>query len=114
MTSMPQYTEANPNRQLLVGLIDALISAGVVIVLINIYRVDWFNGYLLRINSTLLVLLVFAIYRLLSLLLFGQTLGMWILQVFLLNGEEKPLTFLEKFLAAFFILYRGTDYYQVK
>jgi hypothetical protein len=66
------------------------------------------------INSTLLVLVLFVVYRCASLLLFNQTLGMLLLRVILLNGEGKPLTFGEKLLAAAFILFRGTAYYGAK
>jgi hypothetical protein len=56
-----------------------------------------------NINGTLLVLL-----------LFKQTVGMWLLRLVLLDGEEQPLTLLEKVLAAIFVLYRGTNYFQLK
>ena len=107
------YSEASYSKKVTVGLIDASLSIALVTLFI-IKMPEVVNSYLKNVNGTLLVLLVYILYRFISLLFFNQTVGMWLLKVVLLNGEEKPLTFLERSLAAMFILFRGTGYYQVK
>ena len=111
---MLNYSEASHGKQILVGLIDASLSLALVSALIITRKPEAFYLYLEGINSSLLVLLAFAIYRLLSLFFFNQTLGMRLFRLVLLNGDEQPLTRMEKSLAAIFILYRGVNYYQVK
>ncbi len=61
------------------------------------------------------VILIFAglvIYRLICLFLFNKTLGMQVTGIVLLNAEEEEINPKEKLLAAFFVLYKGVDYYQ--
>ena|SRR5688572_4579009 len=110
---MLKYSESSYGRQIIVGLIDASLSIAFVIFFI-IKMPELVNSYFKDVNGSLLVAVVFVLYRLFSLLLFHQTVGMRLLRVVLLNGEEQPLTFLEKSLAAIFILFRGTAYYQLK
>ena len=107
------YIETSYIRQVFVGLVDTALSIGVVILLVT-RQPEVLYPYLVNVNSTLLVLLFFVVYRLASLTLFNQTIGMRLFHTVLLNGEQQPLTFLEKVAAAFFVLYRGTSYYQVK
>jgi hypothetical protein len=110
---MLKYSEASYVKQVIVGLIDASLSIAFVTFFV-IKMPEVINSYVKNINGSLLVLAIFVLYRLLSLLFIDQTVGMRLFRVVLLNGEEQPLTFLEKTLAAIFILYRGTSYYQVK
>jgi hypothetical protein len=111
---MTNYSEASYGKQVLAGLVDAALSLSLVTTLMITGVPEVFYQYLEHINSSLLTLIVFGFYRLVSLLLFHQTLGMKLCRVILLNGEEQPLTNGEKLLAAFFILYKGTSYYQTK
>ena len=110
---MIQYIEAGYGKKTSVGLIDASLCIAVVSFII-LKMPEMINSYLENVNGSLLVLIVLVLYRWLFLLFFNQTLGMRILRVVLLNGNEKPLNFLEKTLAGIFILFRGTSYYQVK
>ena len=110
---MHKYSEASYGRQVIVGLIDAALSTTLVLLFIIKWPVLG-NNYFKDVNGSLMVLVVFVIYRLFSLLLFHQTVGMRLFRVVLFNGDEQPLTFLEKTLAAIFILFRGTAYYQLK
>lgn len=108
------YRDASYLRQLLVGLVDASLSVALVTIVIITKKPEVLYQYLAFINPSLLVLLLFSMYRLVCFLFFKQTLGMRLFHVILLNGEEQPLTYTEKSLAAIFILYQGTGYYQTK
>jgi hypothetical protein len=110
---MLKYSEASYGRQIIVGLIDASLSI-IFVILFIIKMPEFVNTYFKDVNGSLLVAVVFVLYRLFSLLLFHQTVGMRLFRVVLLNGEEQPLTFLEKSLAAVFILFCGTAYYRLK
>ena len=109
--SNTRYVEAGLGLRVFAGLIDASLSLGLVTALAVTGKPEVFYYLLPHINPTLLVLILFVVYRLVSLLFFNQTLGMRIFRLTLLNGEEQQLNYLEKLLAAFFILYRGTAYY---
>jgi uncharacterized RDD family membrane protein YckC len=112
---MIHYKEAHYGRQVLGGLLDASLVLGVVSVLVVFQKPNGLFYYLLEsMNSSLLALLIFGFYRLFALFFFGRTLGMKLFRLRLLNGEEQPLRPLEKLLAAFFILFRGTGYYQIQ
>jgi uncharacterized RDD family membrane protein YckC len=110
---MVNYREASSGTQALAGLIDASLSLALVYILMATWQPEPLYSLVEGMNSTLLTFVVFTLYRILSLLFFRQTLGMRIFRVVLLNGEEQPLTLLEKSLAAIYIFYRGTSYYQV-
>lgn len=111
---MTLYSEASYSKQILAGLLDACLILMLVLIIDRFLKPEIMYQWLANINSSLFVLIVFAFYRLISLLFFSQTLGMKIFQLTLLNGEEKPIRGFEKLLAAFFILYRGTSYYHIK
>jgi uncharacterized RDD family membrane protein YckC len=113
---MINLPEAGPGRQVLAGLIDSILCLAIFTFFSVTVISRWVDEYPLleNINGTLLVLLMVIAYRFLCLLLFKQTVGMRLLRLVLLNGEEQPLTLLEKALAAIFILYRGTNYFQLK
>jgi uncharacterized RDD family membrane protein YckC len=110
---MLNYSEAGYGKQIMVGLIDSSLSIALATFLI-LKMPEGVSSYLKDVNGTLLVLVMFVLYRLLFLLFLNQTVGMRVFRVVLLNGEEQPLSFLEKTLAAIFILFRGTGYYQLK
>lgn len=111
---MLDYSEASYGKQVLVGLIDALLTLALVILVGIFIKLEVLYAYLDITHGFLPAFIVFIMYRLLSLLFFRQTLGMRLFRLILLNGDEQPLTFFEKTLAAAFILYRGTGYYQIK
>lgn len=98
-------------RLVLAGLIDASLPLALVATVFITKKPEGLYSSLEGINGSLLVLIVFVVYRLLSLLFFRQTLGMKLFRLVLRNGEEQPLTWLENVLAALFVLYRGTHYY---
>ena len=103
--------EASYFRKVFVGMIDILFILFLT-GLFFIYQKPYALYQLLSaINGTLLVVICFVIYRMLSFFVFGRTIGMKIFNVCLLNGELQPLSFIEKLLASVFILYKGVDYY---
>jgi len=103
---MIQYREAHLLKKLIAGLIDAAIVLGVLLLLLNEVTIPaW-------LNPVFLLMAGLGLYRLLSLLLFNGTPGMKLFAIIFLNGEMEPLNLKEKSLAAFFILYRGVDYYE--
>jgi uncharacterized RDD family membrane protein YckC len=53
----------------------------------------------------------FFVYRLLAITFFNGTIGMHILRVRFLNGDEQKLSFKEKILAGFSILFSGVSYF---
>jgi hypothetical protein len=108
---MPNYSEASLVRQVLVGVIDATLSVAIISVMLITQMPEAVYSNLESVNGSLLVLIFFVLYRVVSLLFLNQTVGMRLFNLVLLNGEEQPLTRWEKLLAALFVLYRGTDYY---
>lgn len=104
--------EAVQWKQTLAGLVDVVLVISLVTGLL-IYRYPTAIYHVIsQENSTLLVFICFILYRLASLLLFNATLGMKLMRIELLNGEEQRLSIFEKMLAAFFILYKGVAYYR--
>lgn len=111
---MTNYSEASYTKQVIVGLIDASLCLSLVVTFSITKQPEALYRLVEIVNPSLLVFILFAVYRFVSLHFFNQTIGMRLLDVILLNGNDQPLTFLEKLLAAIFILYRGTTYYQVR
>jgi uncharacterized RDD family membrane protein YckC len=106
-----EKTVAGPFKQVLVGLVDIALAV-LLASLVLMYRTPWpLYQLLYSINPVVLIVLWVILYRLLCLMLMNGTIGMKLLGVVLLNGEEQPLTFKEKLLAAIFILYQGVEYY---
>jgi hypothetical protein len=110
---MMDYSPSH-TRHIFSGFVDAAFSVGLVTTIIITRKPELIYRGMENINSTLVVLIVFIIYRLVSLFFFEKTLGMKLFKVILLNGEEQPLKGKEKLLAAIFVLYRGTSYYQIR
>lgn len=108
-----QYQEAHFVKKIFAGLTDAAIVLGALLLLLNEMSKDAaYNIPVIKVHPTLLLIVMLALYRFLSLLLFNGTIGMKLFRIFFLNGEMEPLNLSEKFLAAIFILYRGVDYYE--
>jgi len=110
---MMEYSPSHV-RHILSGFVDAALSLALVTAIIITRKPDILYHGIEDTNSSLAVLIVFSFYKLVSLTFFDQTLGMKLLKVILLNGDEQPLKLHEKLLAAIFILYQGTSYYQIK
>jgi hypothetical protein len=104
-----KYVKAGYARVVLAGLIDAalviFIFAGIVNSLGPGFLLWWPNFSVLG---------CLVLYRLFTIINNGHTLGMQVLGLTFLNGEEAPLNLNEKLLAAVFILYRGVGYYRAK
>lgn len=107
-------TEASPIKQVFIGIVDVVLAL-LLVIAVQLYQTPhWLYNLIAPVNGTVLVVAWLVLYRLLMLLLFNGTIGMKLFRTVLLNGEMQRLTFLEKLLAAVFILYRGVDYYNVE
>jgi|GEM_PF-3843767 len=105
------FKEAGYLRKTAAGFSDAILTI-ILFTVLYIYKEPGFlYEWLLAINPTLAVFIGFILYRLITLILFNGTIGMYLANIKLLNAEQKHLSFLERFFAAFFILYRGINYY---
>ncbi|ANE52297.1 hypothetical protein [Flavisolibacter tropicus] len=111
---MTNYSEASYAKQVFVGLIDASLCLTLTVTLSITKQPEVLYQLMGNGNSSHFVFILFAVYRFVALCFFNQTIGMRLLHVILLNGDDQPLTFLEKSLAAVFILFRGTAYYTTK
>lgn len=110
-----QHTLAHPIKKVLIGLVDAAIVLGMCWQYAQYLEGQSLTGKLAyAVPPVISIVGVFMLYRLCCLLLLNGTLGMKLFKVIFLNGEEDSLLFYEKFLAAFFILYKGIDYYDKK
>ena len=106
-----QLIKASSQKRNLSGIIDALI---VIVFFIGLYFALPSNIVASLIDFMPPALYIFAllpVYRLLTLLLMNETIGMRISSIQLLNGDYKKLSLLEKTCAAFFVLIRDTYYY---
>lgn len=101
-----EYREAHLMKKLIAGLIDAAIVLGILLLLLKGVAMP------ANLNPVLLLLAGLGLYRFLLISLLNGTVGMKLFRIIFLSGEMEPLSFKEKFLAAFFILYRGVDYYE--
>ncbi|GAA4333403.1 RDD family protein [Flaviaesturariibacter amylovorans] len=98
-------------RRLLMRLVDLLLPLAALWA-VSVYR--WPRPLYEALGGGNALLCAFASllgFRLLFLLAAGATPGMWVTRLELLSGEERPLHLGERFLAAFFVFYRGADYY---
>jgi RDD family len=94
-------------KKMVTGIIDAFIS----IIIFSLLSRFFPAPILHTMWVGLIILFIFAIYRLICLILFKATLGMKICSIKLLNGEKETLSTKETLFAAFFILIDGVDYY---
>ncbi len=90
-----QYDEANYIRIVLAGLVDAAIALSTAIYFLSPFP----------------VVMIFILYRLVSIYFFDSTVGMRIFNLIYLDADKEPLSAREKFSAAFLVLYQGVDYY---
>ena len=94
------------------SLIDAALTIAFFVTLFSLLPVNILTSIQSSINENLCIIFGFIIYRFITILLFDGTLGMKLLNLVFLNGDEEALTFKEKALASLFILYRGVDYHK--
>ena len=94
------------------ALIDAVLVFVVSLSILYLLPVTIQSKLESPITPGLFIFIAFGLYRLVALLFFKETIGMHICKSKLLNGSLKPLSKKENFLAAFFILINGVDYYQ--
>lgn len=103
-----EYAKGGYARIVLAGLIDAalviFLFVGIVTNLGPSFWVWWPNFSVLG---------CLVLYRLVAIINNGRTLGMQVLGLTFLSGEEEPLNLNEKLLAAVFVLYQGVGYYRV-
>ena len=111
MHLVEEKTEASYLSRVFMGMIDVVLAL-LSLTLIFVYLLPKpLYEALYTINSSLLALMGFVIYRLVAFVFFNSTVGMRIFNVCLLNCKLGPLSFIEKLLASVFILYKGVDYY---
>ena len=91
-----EYIKASYSRKVYAGLIDAALSI----------------GFLVLFLSPMPILVIFILYRLVTIALFDSTLGMKVFKLVFLNADQEPLNATEKLLASVFVLYEGVDYYR--
>ena len=111
---LEEFTEdetlASGWKRFLLGWIDVII---VVAVSIGLQYLLWDSNLLPRIvqNLTVMTFSMLLIYRLFFVFLIGSTIGMYILNLKLLNGYGEKLNLKERLLAALFVMINGTNYY---
>lgn len=103
-----QFVKPNFARVIAAGLIDGVLYIGLIFCLVASVSLSDRE----RAIAILFFPYSFVVYRFIAILLFRGTLGMRILNLVFLNGEDEETDFTEKLLASIFILYRGVDYYQ--
>lgn len=101
------YVKAGYGRVVAAGLVDAAL---VIFLFLGIVNSVGTGFWLLLPNFSVLGCLV--LYRLFTIVNNGRTLGMQVLGLSFLSGEEEPLNLNEKLLAAVFVLYQGVGYYR--
>jgi uncharacterized RDD family membrane protein YckC len=94
-------------KKMVAGLIDAIVSIFIFSLLSSFFP----TSILQTLWVGLIILIIFALYRLVCLLQFKATLGMKICSIQLLNSEQEALSKKETLFAAFFILINGVNYY---
>jgi uncharacterized RDD family membrane protein YckC len=104
--------EAGPINRMFAGLIDALIAIGFGVGITLLKPFALLRDFAMTSNTGLFIFIFLIVYRFLSILLLGGTIGMLIFHIKLLNGNMKALSLKENLLAAFFILYAGVNYYK--
>ena len=103
--------EASYWRIALAGLLDAAFAILCVVLLFRYQSLAPVRFLIININASLLVLIWLMLYRFITIAFLNGTIGMHMLRIQFLNGDEQPLTFKESLLASFFILYAGVNYY---
>jgi len=94
------------------SLIDASLIITFFVTLFSLLPSTILNSVQSNIDENLCIFLGFIIYRFITILVFDGTLGMKVLNLVFLNGDEEALTLKEKTLASIFILYQGVEYYK--
>ncbi|MES1216379.1 MAG: hypothetical protein ABUT20_12760 [Bacteroidota bacterium] len=106
--------ETSHSKQIAIGLIDASIAlASILLLTFNKFPkvlYDLVTTY----NTSLLILLWFALYRLVCIILFKRTIGMKIFSVKLMTESLQAPSLLESFLASFFVLINGIRYCDIR
>jgi uncharacterized RDD family membrane protein YckC len=102
-----EFVKAGYARIVAAGLIDAALVIVFFVGIVNSLGPDF---WLLWPNFSILGCLV--LYRFFTIINNGHTLGMQVLGLTFLSGEEEPLNLNEKLLAAVFVLYQGVGYYR--
>ena len=102
------YNRSNYLRVVLAGLIDAAIIISVLFIpIMNTNPENTITKYPIT-----FIFLFLLFYRNVTIVGYNSTLGMKIMGIIYLTLEEEVLSIKEKFLAAFFILFEGVNYYK--
>lgn len=64
------------------------------------------------VSDVVFVLIVFLVYRVITIGLLKKTIGMFIFRIKFLNDSMESSTIGERISAAFFVMLHGTDYYR--
>ena len=107
-----EVEEAGLLRKNLSGIIDAAIILAVFVGVASFFPLRALSSLEGPVTPGLYILLLLAIYRLISLLIFNGTTGMRICRIKILNDDLESLSFKEKVFASFFILINGVAYYR--
>jgi len=102
--------EASAIRKNAAGISDATISIFLYICIAFFLPQSALNS----IWQFIYVLMSLAVYRLISIVFFHQTIGMRLCNIQLLNEYDDRLSIKEKIFAAFFILINGIAYYKLE
>lgn len=94
------------------SLIDAFLIIVFFVTLFSLLPLTAINFVQSTLNENLCIISGFIIYRFITIIVFNGTLGMRMLNLVFLNGDEETLTLKEKSLASVFILYKGVEYYK--
>ena len=106
--------EVNPIKKNIAGIIDAAIIIAFVVVLTSFLPQNILDKLQHPIRIEFYILILLALYRMVLIIFFNETVGMRICKIKFLNGSLQSLSLKEKILAAFFILINGTGYYDRK
>jgi len=98
-------------KQILIGLIDAFIATAVLIFLSTNKYPKFLYDLMTTYNTSLIVFLWFALYRLICITFFRGTIGMKLFRARFLTGDLNTPSLLDSTLASFFILKNGIRYY---
>ncbi len=106
--------EANALKKNIAGIIDAAIIIAFFIGVTSFLPQNILDKLQHPIRIEFYILILLALYRLVLIIFFNETVGMRICRIKFLNGGLQPLSLKEKILAVFFILINGTGYYNGK
>jgi len=96
------------------SLIDAAISISIVFALLKLLPNDLIVKLTISVSSTVWILITLVLYRLVTTLIIGRTIGMLLCRVKYLNAEMKELSLGQKLSTVIFILLNDIKYYKVK